>query len=1064
MDTVQVIVSNLRASTLYYTYCYVQTITYKGSSLSQILNTHREVETLCCKQIKFTNAPLTIYGDTSKYNSGTDTMQYVYSFSLSSPPSSSLSKIIIYPSLYNTVGQLLNESYVRFRPSSFTFESNSIVLSSNFIIQEIHDNKLNGKYILLLSETNSMSSEYRFPKKLMINILPSDAELPPPKIRNATFSNSGSALLIFFDSPTNFGNITSIYWKCSLLFQFYNDINSNCTWISSSSVKANLGPYDKSVKFISINDEIQLVSRKLHVLQENQTVIIRSPDKPVIPNVVISVIRTISYCNDVTIDATLSSGDGSRDWISIVWNVTSTYDNTGIGKILQYLNKNIVTTQAPITIPSHLFEWTTYIVSLTLTNFLFQSSSQNAIFTIVGNSNIPQISFLQASQFSILNSNKLIINAVISRPHCADKFQISYKWYIQNSTNEYIKFSSLNPFDISSLYLAPYTLNGGDKYRVSVEVTALPTVNNTIATTASNSVIVTVKKGPLIAVISQGNVFVVPFISKFPLDAKSTIDTSKKNLNIDHLVFEWSCIIISPASYGIPCNIKQNSSSLINNNLVISSYKYIIDGTLLTTELLYEVTLLVSSTDGRYSEASIILSSNGVSSSAYVQVSRNLPTTSLVDTDARLIIKGEIIHLETNIENNYTASWISYTNGKKYTVTSLTPLTTFVSFQPIKTTQSTYNFPLVIPQKTLTPSAEITFRLIINEIGSEFSSYSEINVIVNQPPNGGSLEVVPFNGNSFSTIFIMSMNQYSSENYPLLYSFSYQLSPTLNILSLQLQCGSNFARTILPAGYDFMNFLVDVIGVVYDSLGSSSTDIRKVNVTELQNVNYYSYLITSISDSFDVKNDIKVSNVVASTISKVDCSSVDKVYCDSINRLPCQNTPHQCSSCKDGYIGIVGDSNIRCISFNSGVITGRVGDTCHTDSDCLFNKCNGLICMDISKQCPTSITNQACSGHGNCIYTDSSNSIVSSCTQSDVTCMASCHCMKNYGDVDCSLDPIAFNQADLTIRKMCLTFNSYIETSSLTVTPSVIDGAVNSADVIYSPTKVTIETEAICKS
>ena len=117
-ETVQVIVNNLQASTIYYTYCYVQTINYKGLSLTEILNTYQKVQTLCCKQIKFTNAPLTIYGDISKYNSGTDSKQYLYSFSLSSPPSSSssLSTITIFPSLYNTLGQLLNESHVLFRP------------------------------------------------------------------------------------------------------------------------------------------------------------------------------------------------------------------------------------------------------------------------------------------------------------------------------------------------------------------------------------------------------------------------------------------------------------------------------------------------------------------------------------------------------------------------------------------------------------------------------------------------------------------------------------------------------------------------------------------------------------------------------------------------------------------------------------------------------------------------------------------------------------------------------------------------------------------------------------
>ena len=513
VDIVQIEVDNLLASTDYYTYCYVKTIAYTGSTLSQTLNTYHKVRTTCCKEIEFTNAPSTVYGDTRNYIFGTDPKQYVYSYSLSSPPSS---MIDIYPMLYDSKGQSLNASYVLFRPDSFTFGPNSIVLSSNFVIQDI-GGTLHGNYMLALStEDNGKSSaEYRFPKRLVIDILSSNDPLPPPKVKDAKFSNTGSTVEITFDSPTNLGGIATAYWKCSLLFRFDNVDNTNCTWISTSLVQVIFGPYDETVKFISPYDEIVFLGGKLNNLLEKQTIVVRPPDKPVNPNVILSVIRTISYCSNVTIDATLSSGDGSRDWVSMVWNITSVYDNEGSGKILQYLNKNGLTSKSPIVIPSHLFQRTTYTISLTLTNFLLQTKSQTAIFTIVANANIPQISFLQPSKFSINTSDELIVNAVVARPSCADRFEISYRWYIQNSKNEYIKFTPLNKNDMSSIYLKKYTLSGGDKYLVTAEVTASPTANNPTATTVSNSVEVTVKKGPLLAVITQGSSMIIPFISFF---------------------------------------------------------------------------------------------------------------------------------------------------------------------------------------------------------------------------------------------------------------------------------------------------------------------------------------------------------------------------------------------------------------------------------------------------------------------------------------------------------------------------------------------------------------------
>jgi hypothetical protein len=260
-----------------------------------------------------------------------------------------------------------------------------------------------------------------------------------------------------------------------------------------------------------------------------------------------------------------------------------------------------------------------------------------------------------------------------------------------------------------------------------------------------------------------------------------------------------------------------------------------------------------------------------------------------------------------------------------------------------------------------------------------------------------------------------------------------------------------------------MNSQIIITGMVYDIIGSSNVDIVKVTVKETTNVDYFSFLSNSLSNTLDVKNSLSVVNMVASSLSKVNCSLVSKNYCETLNRHPCQNTPQQCSSCKDGYVGIVGDSNIKCINFTSGVVTGRVGDSCSDDNDCLFNSCISNKCADINKLCPTSGTNEVCSGHGKCIYTDSSSSLVTSCTEADVTCSASCICNGNYyGDVDCSLDRTALKQADDTMLLMCQALNNYIEKSG--ISPSLIDSAVSSLYIVYSPGKViSSETDIECK-
>ena len=395
---------------------------------------------------------------------------------------------------------------------------------------------------------------------------------------------------------------------------------------------------------------------------------------------------------------------------------------------------------------------------------------------------------------------------------------------------------------------------------------------------------------------------------------------NKKRFKITDLDFIWSCIIVTPASYGLPCGIEQT-------NEMTESYEYVIDGTRLESELIYQVTVLVSTTDGRNSVASITLSSTGQPSSGYAQVSGGSAISTKVDTNSRLTINGVVNHV-TNSGTEYSASWLCFINGKKFDITSLTPTSTVIIFQPIQknlkviSTQSSVDVPLVIPQNTLISGATIKFRLRINEKGSKYSTYSDVNIAVNQPPYGGSLEVNPSLGYSFSTTFIMALMQYSDDasDYPLSYSFSYQLSPSSNVLIIQLKSGLNSVRNILPAGYDFMNSQIIITGMVYDFLGSSNADIVKVTVKETKNVDYFSFLSNYLSNSLDVKSSLSVVNMVASSLSKVDCSSVSKDYCETLHRHPCQNTPQQCSSCKDGYVGIIGDSNIKCIDFTSGVV------------------------------------------------------------------------------------------------------------------------------------------------
>lgn len=155
---------------------------------------------------------------------------------------------------------------------------------------------------------------------------------------------------------------------------------------------------------------------------------------------------------------------------------------------------------------------------------------------------------------------------------------------------------------------------------------------------------------------------------------------------------------------------------------------------------------------------------------------------------------------------------------------------------------------------------------------------------------------------------------------------------------------------------------------------------------------FFSYLII-------IESAIKFINIVGSSISAVDCSSAPD--CTALNRKPCVSTANTCGMCLDGYIGKVGDFNVKC---QSGTAKSKaVGVKCASNDECLYNLCSSGVCAAPPKECPSAIAGSVCSGNGNCQYTDVANNPTKTCSELDVNCNAFCVCKGGFGGVDCSL-------------------------------------------------------------
>ena len=1061
-SSVQVIVRSLKALTEYDTYCYVKNIENQGNSLEEIKHTKKMIKTKCCKLISYINAPTSIYAELEKYNNAASS-QYLYVFSLSAAPS--YGTLVVTPVFFSTNQSKLDYNNTIFSPSNLSFVPSSTFLQGAFTIDSTA-----GTYKLDLSLSGFSSLEYITPSvRISITEI-----VYSPKMISAKFSNNGASVYTTFNSPTNMAHGDYQSWKCSLLFDFDGVKQSSCIWLSNIQVQIMFGSFSLNDRLLSPNGEIVLLGGKIPALcskennriciDNNQTTIVKRPDQPVVPNIIISVLKKIPSCINVTIDASLSSGDCSRDWISVVWNVTADNADAPISKIRSYLNSYCLNISLPLKIPKVFVEnnkevillqaGTTYTITLIVENFLNQRSSTNAIFSIVDDSNTPLFNILGPKKFRTNVFDQLVINTAINRCGLADRFRVSYEWFIENADNDLVEFSADD--DSQSLYLEAYSLTGGVTYTITATVTSFLSSLSSPITTVSDSIQVTILKGPIIALISQGHKITVPPMKAFILDASLSQDKNILVTKLTDLTFKWSCMIVTPSLYGQVCNFRLNFPQ---------PYECQFDGELLLPDYTYKVVLIVSAKDGRFDRITIDLEAGDKSLNVYSTSNGGTTTASKINPNTRLTING-VLQQVSKTNEQYNASWMTIVNGVYKSILTSTPQQTLITFKYnenfkvrnyLSSSQIVY-FPIVVEQGVLLPGFTVTFQLRISKVDAvHVESCSEVTVIVSQPPTGGLFYVNPLIGDSYLTPFTMSMVRFTGD-IPLSFSFSYQIGVLSNILSIQKQTASNIANTQLPPSYQELK----LYGIVYDVIGSTTIMTESVNVTE-QKIDYFQYLNSSLSKLEgleDYRQTITIVNTVSTSISIANCSSISAKECDSLNRQQCLYTPGTCSGCKDGFVGIVGDSNLKCIR-QSSAFTGLIGDECNSDDDCIFQRCQDKICIDVSKTCPSS-THEVCSGHGKCIYNSLTSSIsVSQCTESDTQCVSQCKCHDNYGDKACSLDMESLKKTDKTINLMCSTFNKYLKKFR---DKNGLDYDTSTLDTLYTPDKVIYpETNLECK-
>ena len=710
-------VTSLSALQQYDIYCFVQTWSGTPMPFSDVLKSKTTISTSCCKGLTFLSAPTFIDPRVASI------LSRVFVFGLSAAPSSDIA--------VTPIMSINGALELTISPKAFLFSSNATRLAASFVVSGFQA----GHYNISLSISGSSAKEF-LPSVISFQILSYDAPFPAPFLVSATFASDGGSATVSFSGATNQGGISSSQWPCYRIFNFTSVTSCTCSWINSSFVKIFfptlselplLAPGD----FLTLLDSVLTASCTTGAVCLNSTrqaVQALSPLSPIAPVVVFNLPAVASTCDDLTIDASPSYGNGGRNYQYISWALSSTTTSANISKIIALLPNTTHLLSAPVTVPKNLLTAGTVTLTLHLRNFLGQSGASTAIIDIIAGEAIPAVSILGSHSVTITPNSMLSIQTKTTPSSCASSSIVTYTWHVYLSgVLQRMSSTSLSP----SIFRAnPYTFQVGNYYDILVNAS---TPGGSYAT---SSMQVFVASGQIVAIISGSSSVSVAVDRPLGIDASASYD---ENSLYSNLTFAWLCEIVSEINYGSECLF---FSGLITNTSILEIPKLSF-----TLNVSYSFTVTVKANDGRYASTTVTV----VSAPPGAPVAQvTFPTNTHYNVKDTLAITGTIL---SDVPS--TAYWSITNTGPAYNLSAsaLTPIYREFSYYA----PSGISYPLVLAP--FTTGAGVTYTVTLNVYvtsNPQLVTSASAVITISAPPASGTLIASPLAGESLITHFILS--------------------------------------------------------------------------------------------------------------------------------------------------------------------------------------------------------------------------------------------------------------------------------------------------------------------
>lgn len=428
----QVTVKELIPLTPYYIYCGVRNFLQLTSTNSEITSAMIRTTTACCKSITVTSAPAYVFNNGTLYLTGATSQSNIFTFRLDNVPTVQL---LVTPKLYNEAG--VNQSTgVEFRPKTiaFTAPSSNKVGSFALLIYNI-----TGRFTIDLQLEGSSALEYY---SNTIKVRGADAaNVPTPSLSTAQFGDNGANIFFLFGSSTNYAQLSGV-WSCSSLFQFAGANRTSCQWVNSTTVLGTF-PTTNTGSLLAVGGNVTLIGSKIRAScvgiigfcpQERsptQSVFAATPLHPIIPSISIQTSNHVPSCENITIDPTATIGSAGRPWKNVTW-IVSAANGFPVTLLKPYFDANSdVQEISSFKINTFGLKATTYYATLTVENYLGQSSSQSIFFVYGVNSNTPLVNIQGPPSISISADSALKLMSTVTQSVCSSTTaQLEYQWEV----------------------------------------------------------------------------------------------------------------------------------------------------------------------------------------------------------------------------------------------------------------------------------------------------------------------------------------------------------------------------------------------------------------------------------------------------------------------------------------------------------------------------------------------------------------------------------------------------------------------------------------------------------